>query len=398
MSPATKKINPRVIIGATILGLGGIRTHLILLCKLLRSQGVEVSHFYATGSNWDSGKRDRARVQDLGVSFRLPPGPVRGSRQLSVLYSSSAWPMLMPRQAASLYCISAGRSQLLLHRLKPSDAVSINHEIVEPPGADSPAGHCAATLDTTVANSRKVAEMMENFWPQKPIRTIPFLTSDAPTPPPTRRRQVGARDVLRVVYLGRLVEQKRPDLLVRRWPVLSALAGLAPARLDVYGYDPEGKMLKDLRTFVAGSDQAKTVEIHGEYSLSELPKILQACDLVVLPSLWEGLPLVLVEAMLQGVPFVATDAGGTAELGEDNPDVIITSTQWDDFEAGLVQLASRLRAGQINPLRLHAWAEQRYGHEAVSRQWIKCLTEPRKFFDLDGRSAPKIPALPAMAQ
>ena len=238
-----------------------------------------------------------------------------------------------------------------------------------------------------LANSLKVAEMMGNLWPQKTIRSIPFLTSDAPTKPPTGRRRVGVGDVLRVVYLGRLVEQKRPDQLVHRWPVLSALAGLAPVRLRLsMDTIPKWKMLKDLRTFVAGSGHAETIKIHGEYSLSELPGILRSCDLVVLPSLWEGLPLVLVEAMLQGVPFVATDAGGTAELGEANPDVIVTSTRWEDFEAGLLEMARwRLRAGEIDPSRLHAWAEQRYGYMAVSEQWMECLTAPRKFFGLDDR-------------
>jgi glycosyltransferase involved in cell wall biosynthesis len=106
-------------------------------------------------------------------------------------------------------------------------------------------------------------------------------------------------------------------------------------------------------------------------------------DLVVLPSLWEGLPLVLVEAMSHGVPFVATAAGGTEELGRNNPDVCITGTAWAEFETGLVRMAGRLRSGEINPLRLHAWAEARYGCAVVSAQWLQCLENPRQFFALD---------------
>jgi glycosyltransferase involved in cell wall biosynthesis len=369
---------PRVIIGATVLGLGGIRTHLVLLCQLLRRQGVEVVVF-ATGSNWD--EETIAGLQTLGVKFKLPPARIRSLRRLSALYCSLTWPLLIPRQANSLYCISAGFSQLLLHRLKPSGAVSINHEIVEPPGAESMAGKCAAGLDATVANSMKVAEIMKGFWPQKSIQVIPFLTSDAPTPPPVRRRQVGADGLLRVVYLGRLVEQKRPDQLVRRWPGLSALAGLAPARLDVFGYDPEGQMLRSLRAFVTDSSFSDRIEIHGEYSLAELPRIFEKADLVVLPSLWEGLPLVLVEAMLHGVPFVASAAGGTEELGDANPDVMITSTKWEDFETGLLAMAGKIRAGEIDSQRLHHWVEARYGFTAVSQQWLKCLLNPQPFFN-----------------
>jgi glycosyltransferase involved in cell wall biosynthesis len=316
------------------------------------------------------------------VKFQLPPPLIRTSRKASALYSRFRWPSLIPGPAQSLYCISAGRSQLLLHRLKPSGAVSVNHEIVEPPGMKSPAGRCAGTLDVTVANSRKVAEQMKACWPKKPIRAIPFLTSNASMPRPLHRRQVGPRDLLRVVYLGRLVEQKRPDCLVKRWPVLSALPELAPARLDVHGYDPTGKMLKELKAFTAHSGCCDKIAVHGEYSLSQLPEILENADLVVLPSLWEGLPLVLVEAMLRGVPFVATAAGGTEELGDSNPNVLVTSTNWEEFENGILQMAGRIRSGQIDPLELHHFAEARYGYDAVSRQWLDCLLAPRTFFNL----------------
>jgi len=377
-APAMARKGTRVIIGATVLGLGGVRTHLLLLCQLLRQRGVEVVVF-ATGSNWDG--ETIAGLQKLGVTFRLPPALLRSSRKLSALYSSLTWPLSVPRQANSLYCISAGNSQLLLHRLKSAGTVSINHEIVEPPGPQSLAGKCAAGLDVTVANSLKVAEVMKGYWPQKPIQVIPFLTSDAPTPSPVRQRQVGADGLLRVVYLGRLVEQKRPDQLVRRWSALSAQAGLSPARLDIFGYDPTGDMLKSLQTFVADSGLSDRVGIHGQYSLSELPRIFQNADLVVLPSLWEGLPLVLVEAMLHGVPFVASAAGGTAELGVANPDVMVTTTKWEDFEAGLLAMAGKIRAGDIDPRRLHQWAEERYGFATVSQQWLDCLLNPQPFFD-----------------
>ena len=375
--PAPRQRCRRVLIGATVLGLGGIRTHLILLCQLLRRHGVEVTVF-ATGSNWDH--ETIVSLENIGIKFRLPPRKIRGSRKWAALYSSLTWPWLARRSASALYCVSAGYSQLLLHRLKSSHTPSINHEIVEPPGPDSPAGKCAAGLDVTVANSRKVAEVMKNFWPDKPIRVIPFLTSDSPAPAPVGRRRVGAGEVLRVVYLGRMVEQKRPDQLVRHWPVLSTLAGLAPARLDIFGYDPAGDMIKSLRAFVADSHLADQIGIHGEYPLARLPNILREADLVVLPSLWEGLPLVLVEAMSRGVPFVASAAGGTEELGDGNPDVIVTSTQWEDFEAGLLKMAGKIRAGEIDPQRLHQWVEQRYGYTTVSQQWLNCLLEPRQFF------------------
>jgi glycosyltransferase involved in cell wall biosynthesis len=385
-APTKEELRPRaahgslhVIVSATTLGLGGIRTHLSLLCQLLRRENISVTVF-ATGSHWDGDSI--SILERRGVRFKLPPAALRKSRKLASMYSTLSWPILIPQRANSLYCIGAGRSHFLMHRLRPRGAVSINHEIVEPPGPKSLAGACAARLEATVANSRKVAERMQSLWPKKPIKTIPFLTSDQAIPPPARRRFVGLRP-LRVTYVGRLVEQKRPDKLVRSWRHLTTSPLLTGAELDVYGYDPEGRMITELRAFVNDSGMADQIRVHGEYKLEGLPAILHKADLIVLPSLWEGLPLVLVEAMQHGVPFVATAAGGTEELGHCNPDVIITRTDWSDFEAGLLRMAARIHSGEIDHRRLHGWVEERYGFGIVSKRWLDCLQRPRTFFNLD---------------
>jgi glycosyltransferase involved in cell wall biosynthesis len=139
-------------------------------------------------------------------------------------------------------------------------------------------------------------------------------------------------------------------------------------------------MVGALRDWVAKAGLTDQIAIHGEYRLTDLSRLLDQADLVVLPSLWEGLPLVLIEAMSRGVPFVATAAGGSEELGDSNPDVKITGTDWPSFEAGLIEMAHRLRTGKTDPIRLHRWTEQRYGYESVSKRWLTCLHQPGLFF------------------
>lgn len=50
---------------------------------------------------------------------------------------------------------------------------------------------------------------------------------------------------------------------------------------------------------------------------SDLERLYNACDVVVLPSLYEGTPNVLLEAMACGVPVVATDVGDNAHIVPD---------------------------------------------------------------------------------
>jgi len=168
---ATRRAGVRVIISATFLGIGGIRTHLVLLCQLLRRHGIGVTVF-ATDVRWDA--ETMTGLEKTGVKFQLPPQWIRASRKLSALYCGLTWPWLVPGRAAAVYCISPGYSHLLMHRLKPAQALSINHEIVEPPDPQSAdgkrAGKCAARLDASVANSHKVARLMKGYWPEKPIQ------------------------------------------------------------------------------------------------------------------------------------------------------------------------------------------------------------------------------------
>ncbi len=360
------------------LGLGGVHTHLVLLCETLRRHGAGVTLF-ATACEWP--RESIAAMQNLGVKMIVPR---RNSSRSAALFSMASWPFYVSRKAVSLYCIGAGNSHRILQALAGRKVPAIYHEIVAPPKGESVAGKCIERSTATVANSRKVARDMSARWPGKPIRAIPFLTSSEKLPAPARRPTLSNTSPLRVVYLGRLVEQKRPDVLVKKWAEIAARPPLAPARLDVWGYDVEtgGAMLEELREFVRQGGMQETIEVHGAYTTADLPRILESADVVVLPSTWEGLPLVLVEAMQRGVPIVATAAGGTEELGDDNPDVEITGCEWNDFVEGLSRMAANLRAGKIDARRLHGWTESRYGTEAVSKLWLDCLLQPEKFFPL----------------
>jgi glycosyltransferase involved in cell wall biosynthesis len=138
-----------------------------------------------------------------------------------------------------------------------------------------------------------------------------------------------------------------------------------------------------LRAWVRARGLDRVIGVHGGYAAADLPGILARADVVAMPCLWEGLPLVLVEAMQQGVPFAAMDAGGIADLV--NPDVEVVPVEIEPAEGGpfvaaLGRLAARLRAGAVDARRLHAWAEGRYGYEAVAAQWRRALLEPEAFF------------------
>ncbi|MEU9335764.1 glycosyltransferase family 4 protein [Streptomyces sp. NPDC048290] len=101
------------------------------------------------------------------------------------------------------------------------------------------------------------------------------------------------------VAVGRLVEYKRIDLLLRLWERVRPVTG---GRLVIVGDGPERERLERL----AGPD----VTFTGHVSEAEKHRLLCAAWLLLHPSAVEGWGLVVTEAAARGTPAVAFDVPG----------------------------------------------------------------------------------------
>ncbi|MDF2781518.1 MAG: gumH [Geminicoccaceae bacterium] len=111
-------------------------------------------------------------------------------------------------------------------------------------------------------------------------------------------------------FLGRLVEQKNPLLLL---DVLDALRGEG-FRLAIIG---DGPLAEEMRQRAAALALSERVEFTGSLPRAQALERLRAVDVLLMPSLWEGMPLAALEAMAMGVPVVASAVGGLKEIIED---------------------------------------------------------------------------------
>jgi glycosyltransferase involved in cell wall biosynthesis len=109
---------------------------------------------------------------------------------------------------------------------------------------------------------------------------------------------------LRLLFVGRLALQKRPERIVE------AMVALPHAHLDVVG---EGDHHTDLVAF-AHKHQLRNVTFHGIKRGHDLQHFYQNSDALVMTSDKEGMPLVLLEAMASGLPVVGSDVLGIREL------------------------------------------------------------------------------------
>ena len=123
-----------------------------------------------------------------------------------------------------------------------------------------------------------------------------------------------------VVAVGRLVEKKGFDTLLRAWPeVVRALPG---ARLRIVGDGPCAARLRHLAESLGGRDAP--IDFAGALSEEDALRAIAASDLFVLPSRRlangdrDGIPNAVLEAMALGVPVVTTNAGAAGEAVTDN--------------------------------------------------------------------------------
>ena len=113
----------------------------------------------------------------------------------------------------------------------------------------------------------------------------------------------------RVLFAGRLAEQKRP------LDAVAAHALMAPdVHLVVVG---DGPLRAQVHAAVAASPARDRVHLLGLVPHEQVPAHLRHADVFVLPSQYEELGSVLVEAMASGLPVVANRVGGIPALVRD---------------------------------------------------------------------------------
>lgn len=148
----------------------------------------------------------------------------------------------------------------------------------------------------------------------------------------SRRQRVGDESgTVRILFAGRLTEQKRVDRFLQaiqkiteshpRLNFTAAIAGEGPLR-----------PLLEVQADSLGL-RPKYIEFLGE--LADMKTAYEGSDLLVLSSDSEGTPNVLLEAMSHGVPVVATRVGGVPDVmrhgvngflvGKDDADSLVKS-------------------------------------------------------------------------
>jgi glycosyltransferase involved in cell wall biosynthesis len=160
--------------------------------------------------------------------------------------------------------------------------------------------------DAMVAMSKQsLTELKDAGYPDSRV----FLTPNGIVPSAVRPTK-NARDggPVRVVFVGRLHEQKRLHDLLAAWAGVVRRSAQR-VRLELWGEGPQRAQLEDLaKQLPADAD----VVFRGH--VWDVRAELQDADIFVLPSEAEGNSNAILEAMAAGLPIVSTRIGGTPML------------------------------------------------------------------------------------
>lgn len=121
-------------------------------------------------------------------------------------------------------------------------------------------------------------------------------------------------DVLIVCVAG-LRPQKNLGLLLKAFEALKNES----VRLLLVGSGEQEAQLRALAQELSVGER-----VHFLGLRSDIPEILNACDLFALSSDWEGTPMAIMEAMASGLPIVSTAVGGVPELVQHSTTGLLT--------------------------------------------------------------------------
>ncbi len=162
---------------------------------------------------------------------------------------------------------------------------------------------------------------------------------------------------LAVIAVGRMVEKKGFDTLVRAWPAV--VRALPEATLRIVGDGPCAASLRHLARELCGNNVSLTFS--GALPEEETLSAIASSDMLVLPSRRlpngdrDGIANVILEAMAIGVPVVTTDAGAADEVVEDGVSGVLVPhpATVDSLAAAIIGIASdgKMRATLVDKAR-----------------------------------------------
>lgn len=170
-------------------------------------------------------------------------------------------------------------------------------------------------VDAIVFVSEHSKAMFLSIHPQYAYKTYVIENGATPRDMDNTKRKF---DYLHLVSVGSISVRKNQIAILR---CINAI-GDRSIKLTLVG---AGDKIEECRKYTKDHGLESQVELLGDRD--DVPEILDRCNTFIMTSFSEGLPNAGVEALRSGLPMIMTDAGGNAELVENNGLVVSTDDE-----------------------------------------------------------------------
>jgi glycosyltransferase involved in cell wall biosynthesis len=177
-------------------------------------------------------------------------------------------------------------------------------------------------------------------------------------------------DNLRLIYVGRLIEEQKQILEVTR-SLCRAVREVPGTEAVIYGNGPDRARVEH---YIAGENLGDKVRLGGEIDNDCIQNVMLKANVLVLLSDYEGLPIAQLEAMACGlVPICLRIRSGVSQLIKQGETGFLVDDRGDEFISAVRTMAvdSELRS------RISAAARElivsQYSSEINAKLWIELL-------------------------
>ncbi|EAZ92058.1 glycosyltransferase family 4 protein [Crocosphaera chwakensis] len=222
-------------------------------------------------------------------------------------------------------------------------------------------------LSGFVAVSRFIEQTIHNKGKtQSLIRCIPY---GAPIPPNKTKKP---SDKLRIIYVGRLVEeQKQISLLTKAF--CRAVKEVPNTEAIIYG---SGSSSDAVEKIIAEESQGLPIKLGGKIDSNKVQQHLLQSHVIVLLSDYEGLPIALMEAMACGVvPVCLRIRSGIPELIDNGVSGLLVDDRGDSFVNAIRRLQQETELWEKLSQGARAKIEADYSDTVGADKWANFLRE-----------------------
>jgi glycosyltransferase involved in cell wall biosynthesis len=362
-------MKPRVLFLSGDLGLGGAAIFVLNICDGLRTRG-----------NWEPLAGVFYRLGEVGEQVRADGHHLLGPISDAWIQEEYIEGMFARCAAAkpSVVVANLGAETYDFLRYVPEGVLRVGIVHSDQECVYRVAEVHAEWLDLVVCVSE---HSVKELAPRPKLAGVEIKSISCGVPIATRTRQA-TPGRLRVLYLGRVVEeQKRASLLSRI--IRQSVERCEGIEWTIVGDGPD---LPKLRSELA--DLSDAVEFTGPVDYRSVPGLVPDHDVYFLCSDYEGLPLSLLEAMSAGlVPVVSDLRSGISEVVHEGNGIKVNLSDEEGYVEALVVLAHDNSKLEALSVAAREKVIRDYSVEAMAERWERCMDRARMAGTVDWKLA-----------